>query len=391
VTLRADLAALPLLAVAARLGLAVGADDCACPACGAVHRSGSSGRLAVGVTVRGWHCARCKARGTDAVSLVLAAVGHVEGPAPAAMMAAAEARWRDAGGAVAAREVVVPMPRAKDRPDPVAVARLWAVCVPAVQSPAAMAWAKVRGLDLSAVPDGVMRAMPDPADLTDAEDAAASCEASSVRPEWARFGSQGGGLPWARDGYGLLGACYGVGGELVGLRARWVGEREAPKGAKEVSASGVASGGMVYATTGGRGVLSGERRRVWVCEGLPDLAACVEAAATARARGWGMWGVWSGALSGEVCGALAGCEVWVATDDDEAGWDYAARVAAVTGSIRRVVVPGGRDWAAARKRLGRALAWDRMVSAGVVMAYEDVKRVADGLRRAKADEQRRKA
>ena len=190
-------------------------------------------------------------------------------------------------------------------------------------------------------------------------------------PPWATFH----GRSWAESGHRLVFPCFDAVGELVALRARYVGH--ASDVPKEVSPRGPgATRGTVYADWMARAVLQTEnakpgeladptgRRwdgRVLVLEGGPcwlrfclDLdrwalrPGCTEDPERVIPDDWhgpAMVGVWSGAWPASPLGEQLAerfkhaTAVIVATDDDKDGDKYAA---AILKTCKAVGVAAGR-------------------------------------------------
>lgn len=347
---------LTVWAMAARLGLtsmdrgSLGP----CPVCGAATRSQSRptrrGPLQVLADGRGWRCwaGGCEARG-DAVALLAAVATGTTRPTD---WRPVWERYGDAdpnGFPAVTRQAPEPKLPSDRRAPPSEVGILVAMTRPVMEDPGVCAWLRSRGLDPGAVQrGGLARALVPMEDARhDVEERAgirgeegpASPEARAMagHPVWGAFGPR-----WWAEGWRLILPVYDGAGELVGVRARWVGDGPAPR-AKEHGGTGIAHGPGVYACRMARGLL-GRRLpvgaspylgsppwdgRVVIAEGGADWLTW---ATHPEEAGAAVLGVWSGALpkgpaSRAILGALPpAARVQVVTDADAAGDRYAEAI-----------------------------------------------------------------
>jgi len=179
-------------------------------------------------------------------------------------------------------------------------------------------------------------------------------------------------VPWLETTYGLIGAAYGPGGHLGGLRARWVALGK-PPGPKEISPYGRSMMGLVYADTAGRSLLSGRGRiptALVISEGLPDTMVASEAAFTAAPGNVGAWGIWSGSLRPGLLENLPrSTTVYLAFDPDKAGRVYTKKwgeaLAPLVRAVRVIPLPRGKDLGDLRKLKGAPLDLRNMARASV--------------------------
>lgn len=368
-----------VLATAAALGLSPGRAGSwgPCPACGADRRTTSDrsdrrGPLGARGDGRGWRCHRCDASG-DAVGLVAAVAIGTTRPTGSdqwrtvrdlAALRGLAAAFDDPGARVPMRAVPPPVAHVEAEPERPAppldeVTDLWALALPVDEVGDVAAWMRGRTIDPVAVRAlDLARAYPDPATL------AAWIEALAVEGRALGYGSDAatiaarlrGRAPWQRgpratawaDYYRAILPTFDPAGELVGIRARWTSSDAAPNGAKATSGAGVRAVG-VLADPLGRWLLArgpaarpgdvvalpdGSRApwdgRVLVVEGEPAYLA----AATSPA-------LWRGGARAAVVGVYAGAwthdhgarippaaRVVIATDGDDAGERYAAKIGA---------------------------------------------------------------
>lgn len=171
-------------------------------------------------------------------------------------------------------------------------------------------------------------------------------------PDWARAPFVAGepGRPWSELGYRLILPMFGSSGEMESLRARAVVER-IPKSVAAAAGPGSATG-LVMANGAARRLLQrrAELRRpaedsleVWIAEGEIDYLTIAS-----HWRAFDFEPPVFGLVSGSWCDAIAvsipsGSAVIVATDDDDAGERYFARVKASVHGCCNV-----RRWTAAK-------------------------------------------
>lgn len=159
-------------------------------------------------------------------------------------------------------------------------------------------------------------------------------------PGWARWGSGERAPSFLRGWLGIL-PTWHPGGEIVGVRARWVLPEDAPRNVKSLGGTGVTSANSVIADPVGREllrrgldlrpggeVLGGAARwtgRILFVEGEPDfLRACGAPAGGVHA----VIGVWSGGWNADFAGRVHGdARATIATDDDKAGDRFARQIA----------------------------------------------------------------
>jgi hypothetical protein len=310
-----------------------------CPACGAEQRGRTDKRGPLGVAV-GWKCWACGRTG-GVPELCAHVVMQRGGPRaggrgwPAVLALAAEVGLflpdgPSAGSGRAGAPVARPAPvapagavSAGDRgpPPAVEVRELWGRCVSVLEA---------RGAPLAFLEGRKWR--PEDVERLAGMDLARALPVNVRTPEWAAYGR----VSWA-GGWRLILPCYGPGGELVQLRARWVENKQRPPNApKEHGGTGITHGGCVFADPMGRRLLAGDAEGlelVLVAEGWPDFARFA-----ARAPGGAaVLGVWSGAWSSALAACIPdGARVILATDPNRAGDEYAAKILASLGGRCRV-------------------------------------------------------
>lgn len=357
------LIAVPIAVACRALGMRLRGDRAApCPSCG------SRDPRAVQIYRDGWYCHRCDTGGPDSKWLIwVAAGGRSTDPREVADLAMSVGLMTPdeaytPRGEYTPPEAPPPSRAVRDRhPAPrEEVARLirWSSAVGEETGCDSAAWLAGRGLPVPSDPR-MARALWCRGELGE--------RLAIEEVEWPGWAvGRGRSGPWCGEGYGLLGVAYGAAGRVGGLRARWVGDADPPRGVKEISPRGHTVRGMVYADEGGRQILRGDLATpgaLVIVEGLPDLIAMAEAAAavgtsTTGCPRVGVWGMWSGSVQPEICETVPrGTVVYVATDDDVGGWTYAAQWAdGLDGhDVRRLVPPAGGDWADAREASGTAL------------------------------------
>lgn len=303
-----------------------------CPACGAERRGRSDPRGPLGGRDGGWKCHACLKHGD--VATLCAHVSMQRGGPRSGSLGWSAARalavevgllapgGPSAGSGRAGAPVARPAPVApagavsgdvRGPPPAREVRDLWAKCEDVrTARGASVAFLEGRGW----CPEDVERL----AEL----DLARELPVGVGAPAWAGFGR----TPWA-GGWRLILPCYGPGGDLVQLRARWVEKGRPPVSApKEHGGTGITHGGCVFADPAGRRLLAGDAaglELVLVAEGWPDFARFA-----ARAPGGAaVLGVWSGSWSPGLAACIPdGARVILAMDPDPAGDAYAAKVLA---------------------------------------------------------------
>lgn len=212
------------------------------------------------------------------------------------------------------------------RPPKAEVDRLWESSRPVSESPEAIAWCSLRGLDwtILADRDELARVIPD-----------------TGLPEWAAMGNQS----WHESGHRMIVPMYDASGCLLSLHGRYTGAQPTDK--KALFARGFSPADLVMADGWGRLMLTGELRPrlVWICEGVPDFLtvslyygdACEDVA---------VLGVVSGSWTAEIAARVPdGARVVIATDNDTAGEGYRNEIMA-TFSGRQVRLEGWKGAAA---------------------------------------------
>jgi hypothetical protein len=191
-------------------------------------------------------------------------------------------------------------------PPPAAEAiALWNRATPANEDPEVTAMLDRRGVDPYLVADrDLMRALPERGAL----------------PEWATVG----GLRWDQSRHrGLVPTFEALGGHQS-LRARSTVQDAEPK---EVAPAGHSATGLVMADAGARqmletGALFGP---LWVAEGTIDFL--VAATTWSDSSDVAVLGIMSGSWTPELAARIPDqAHVVIATDDDETGDKYAARI-----------------------------------------------------------------
>ena len=344
---------LGVMAVAGAVGLEVRGDrGHPCPSCGAEHRSRSDRRGPVSVDAGGgaWHCFECDAGGgpLELVTHRLFRSGWREliESQQADVRAWFGARFGiadssggagDRTGGARARAGYPAAPKRTPKPAPpplrpraAEVSAVWSGCVEVTQDAEVAEWLTSRGLD----PERVMElelAKALPADAAELPEWAAL--GKPERPDTAR--------PWAALGYRCLVPLYDASGALVSLRARSVtgaqpkavpptGKHLAPPVHYEVR-------GLVMANPVGRRLLRdglapswwpiGKPLVVWIAEGEVDFLTIATGWAIDDREHPAVFGVESGAWRPEIAARIPfGSVVIVATDADEQGERYAAKV-----------------------------------------------------------------
>ena len=310
-------------AVAAMLGIEErGRMLAPCPLCGAEERGSTDKRGPLGLRAdgAGWMCFRCRVSG-DAVALVAARVLGKARPDGADEWRTVRAKCAELGlcdgptGAAPVRLRPMPTPRPPAppvRPPSAELVALWdGACSPVTTDAEVAAFLRRRNLD--------------PAEV-ERRELGRALDASAPLPAWARFK----GRPWAASGHRLLVGLYDARGALVSVQARSI-LADVPKGEKAANPAGVELRGSVMADARGVALLRGTwpvPRSVWIAEGVPDfltLATWFPDEATAPAVFGVAEGCWTEELAARVPRRAS---VYVATDHDENGDRYAARIAA---------------------------------------------------------------
>jgi hypothetical protein len=295
-----------------------------CPACGEVRRSSSDRRKGPVYVIGGarWTCARCQAGG-DTVALIAYGLFRERPPK-------GDRRWQDVrawgaaqgwcDGVGSASTTWVPPRRDPDedlvRPPRDQVIELWSSCLPVSTDPDVSAWIERRmhvdGAVEKVTERDLVRALP----------------RSVTLPPWATYrGRAPAPRSWADLGHLAIVPMRDATGEIVSLRARFVGEStDAPKALPPVGFS---------------------QKRTIMCNGpaVELLVDPVAARATGRARevviaeGEPQWLAWElrsrlggeapifGLVSGSWAPAMAvavptSARVIVCTDDNDAGDAY---------------------------------------------------------------------
>ena len=228
-----------------------------------------------------------------------------------------------------------PAPKPPKRLPPEEVARVWNACVPLMDCPDAVRWLHDGRIDDEwATMSDVARALPPD---------------GVWLPTWAHW--------WRSNQRGIVFAVYDESGALVGLRGRLTRQARDKGEAKERGPKGQQAPGL-YADVVGRRLLAGETdAREWVAEdgaviiveGGRDVL-CWASRTDSDARALAVLGVWQGAWGPEYAAAIPdGCTVLLATDNDEKGDSYAAKIrGTLTGRkvrVVRVIPPAGfGDW-----------------------------------------------
>jgi Toprim-like/CHC2 zinc finger len=143
---------------------------------------------------------------------------------------------------------------------------------------------------------------------------------SATVPAWATCGR-----PWSQSGHRLLCPLYDHHGELRSVRA-WRPGETAPK---RVAPKGFSTSGLVLADVWGQAMLRGEASpsKVIITEGEPDFFTIATGGMLLDERP-AVLGVASGSWTSDIAARVPnGCEVRIATDNDEAGDRYAAEIA----------------------------------------------------------------
>lgn len=265
-----------------------------------------------------WHCHGCSESG-DVLTLVAKAHGlTMRGDDfRQVMIIAAEmgglhglVRELEDGTPV---ERPAPIVRAELPPEPereypplAEVMALIASCVPVDEDPEVSAWVAGRSLSPEAVAGAdVAWALPKTATL----------------PRWAAKG----GVPWTKTGHRLIFGMHDAHGALRSVRGGRVIDGDTPK---RLPPGGHKSGGLVMACALAVGMLRGTfvPERVLILEGEPDFLTWVSRAGMdPRAR----IGITSGSWTEEVASRIPrAATVTIRTDNDKAGNDYAAAIAA---------------------------------------------------------------
>jgi hypothetical protein len=332
-----------------------------CPGCGAETTGAHDRRGPLGVSAdgNGWRCFPCGARGdsVELAALVLegARVGDLDDDRRARVRA-----WFDVAPEAPrprpGRPVAVPPPV---YPPPAEVAALWAACGPLTGAPGfaeLRAWLRdVRGIDWRYLEGlDVVRAAP-PGD-------------SPAWPEWAR------NVARHADIYRFAMPLYDATGAIRSIRFRALTARRvaasnpdrltwepvaAPIG-KGTSVAGYSTKGLTLADPWGAALLAGGTLppdvwtgEVWILEGEPDLwwALSAEPPIPGVPRGALLSIPGSGAWTADLAARIPdGATVNVATDDDPAGDEYAAMIAASLRARCNVyrVRPKGSDTGSVR-------------------------------------------
>lgn len=331
-----DARQVPLLDVAAALGLAVARDGASfgpCPGCGEVVRGGDKrGRCVILDKTERWACYSrggegCGAKG-DAVALVaLVLTGKpwttgdkATGDAIRAWYAGNGWCDPDNGADRAGQPRTMPRPRLvqqaaiapKPRPPIAEVVALWARCVPVTADPAVAAWLANRNdpgpIDPEAVAGlDLVRALP--ANLDNL-------------PRWAWYN----GESWAASGHRLIVRAYEADADNPGL-LRWASlharnvRPDCAAGDKAAWPASCNASGLVLAT----GLDPAGCAWIELAEGVPDwLRLAVERAKSAKSIA--IWGVWSGSETAELAARVPlGRTVAICTHADAAGDKYAER------------------------------------------------------------------
>ncbi len=317
-----------------------------CPACDAAQRGSSDRRGPVGLNSdrAGWRCHRCGAGGS---ALDLAGYRLTGGR----LTAGDKEAWRPvliwyrtefgvAGEWGAGRRPRThpplsrpspPQPGPRPRPPAREVSALRNACRVVTEDDEVAGWLAQRGINPEVVA---------------ALDLARALPCSVQLPSWARCV----GRPWS-EGWRCTFSAHDHLGELVTVRARWIGEAAAPRKVKAAAAAAGpgSAGGAVLSCLHGRAVLrTGRAPAYWpareplvivVAEGETDWLAwrvSMHADTLARrgfadaVRGHGqavVWGVWAGSWTDEIAGRVPnGTVVHVRTDPDAAGDKYAETI-----------------------------------------------------------------
>lgn len=336
-----DARQVPLLDVAAALGLAVARDGASfgpCPGCGEAVRGGDKrGRCAILDKTERWACYSrggngCGAKG-DAVAMVAMVLNDgkpwttgdkATGDAIRAWYAGNGWCNPDNGADRAGQPRTMPRPRLvqplaiapKPRPPIAEVAALWARCVPVTADPAVAAWLANRNdpgpIDPEAVAGlDLVRALP---------------EGLGDLPRWAWYK----GESWAASGHRLIVRAYEADADNPGL-LRWASVHarnvrpNCGAGDKAAWPGGCNAGGLVLAT--GLDPAAHGLPLVELAEGVPDwLRLAVERAKLPK--GGAVLGIWSGSVTAELAALVPGdWTVAIRTHADAAGDKYAQRLA----------------------------------------------------------------
>ncbi len=152
-------------------------------------------------------------------------------------------------------------------------------------------------------------------------------------PPWARFGARG--PKWVTAGYRLLLPLYDHHGEIRSARARYLGKRHP----KSLAPDGHECTGLVMADALGLYLLKHGSRPEWwtpdapplrvvIAEGETDFLTFACEASDADEHAPAVLGVVNGSWTAELAARLPdGAHVIIATDNDDAGEKYAARIA----------------------------------------------------------------
>lgn len=317
---------------AQRLGLEVRRRQLApCPACGE-DRRGSAGTYTGRDGRRRWKCHRCGAGG-DVVDLV---AWSIRGGPLSKLDAEGKRAVRDwfVGPMVPATVRSSPVARTsrpeRPAPSPSDVAAFVDALVPVTEDAEVVAFLRRRGVDAVAVRDlRLAFALP---------------RAARIPPwAWTR------GRCWTA-GWRCVLPTFDARGHLRSVRARWVPEGERPKGwPKDAVPTGQGSAtGSVLANAAAHGLLAEggppPERGVVIAEGAMDYLSW---AVQDGARGWALFGVWSGAWTDDIAARVPDdALVVVRTHADTSGDDYARRIFETLVhrcDVRRATAESGRD------------------------------------------------
>lgn len=191
----------------------------------------------------------------------------------------------------------------REYPDQSEVMSLWAASMPVSMDQSATAVLKARAIDpIAASETGCLRVFSPGTSL----------------PAWARYK----GLDWAASGHRMIARAVDHNGAVRSVRAWQVDGKDSPK---RLPPSGCKAKGLVLANREAAKMLAGKSKpdMVVICEGEPDWATW----ATRVQPGVAVVGIGSGSWTQEHADRLPkGCNVYVRTDADKAGDEYAAHV-----------------------------------------------------------------
>ncbi len=232
--------------------------------------------------------------------------------------------------AIAGTQRQCPLPQRSALPsvsrDPAVLKELWDACPAVTTDPAVTEWIASRGLD--------------PGDVLDRQLARALPHSGALPPcARTRAGS------WRETGHLCVLPTWNAAGQLVGLRARFVGTGHAPR-AKELAPCGGCDGVFADALTrhllaGGSG---GAPVRLVIAEGSVDFLTWATVFSDADEAAPGVVGIYSGAWTASIAERITlGNEILIRMHADAAGERYRAAIEASLGDRCRVLQGEGEE------------------------------------------------